>query len=52
MTHEVAVHYSEGIVRQAARYFLVRFLRRDATIGGGAALLAVGAWLGFGLDWP
>ncbi|HYT94329.1 MAG TPA: YcxB family protein [Gemmataceae bacterium] len=52
MTHEVAVHYSEGIVRQAARCFLARFIRRDAIIGGGAALLALGAWLGFGFDWP
>ncbi len=52
MTHEVAVQYSEEVVRKAARCFLARFIRRDALIGGAAILLALGAWLGFGLDWP
>ena len=52
MTYEVTTLYTEATVRRAAKHFLVRFTRRDAIIGIGAALAGFGSSLWFGLHWP
>lgn len=52
MTHEVPVRYTDETVRQAARLFLARFLRRNGVIGAVAVLLALAGSWGFGIEWP
>lgn len=52
MTHEVAISYTETMVRQAGRRFLMRFAGRDILVGLGMMVLAPAMWLGWGLDWP
>jgi hypothetical protein len=51
MMYEIQVDYSETVVRRAALHFLTRFIRREAVIGFVLAFVAIGAWLGFGIDW-
>jgi hypothetical protein len=48
---EVTTHYSEAMIRSAARRFLLRYARRDVTIATVAILMALGLWLILDFDW-
>ena len=48
---EITVEYTEAIIRNAAKRFLVRFAVRDTIIGILFALFSLGAYLGTDVDW-